>query len=227
MNDTTIMMNYLYKLEINNEKEWFRKHKQERLVATTIFENHIQECVLMIQSFDSSIPLIDPKTLSFKMVRDTRFSSNKLPYHAAFRAHIGSRGKLPIPVGYYINIQPNGNTFIGGGLFSDMFKDATNMIRTYILDHGEEFKNILDQEEFKNTYSLLGSKLKNVPKGYDVQHPYSEFLKYKSWFIECHVNDEDVMREDFWDIFIEKCKIMKPFNDFLNKALCNFEMPQR
>jgi hypothetical protein len=41
-------------------------------------------------------------------------------------------GKLPIPVGYYINIKAN-NIFLGGGLFVSMFSEATKSIRDYII----------------------------------------------------------------------------------------------
>lgn len=52
--------------------------------------------------------------LTFKLVRDTRFSRDKSPYNPAFRAHISSMGKLPIPVGYFIMIKPGNQSFLGG-----------------------------------------------------------------------------------------------------------------
>ena len=48
---------------------------------------------------DSSILHNNPKDLTFKIVRDTRFSHDKSPYNPAFRVHISSKGKMPVPVG--------------------------------------------------------------------------------------------------------------------------------
>lgn len=35
-------------------------------------------------------------------------------------------------------IKPGNQSFLGGGLFADMFKDATTMIRNYIVGHNQE-----------------------------------------------------------------------------------------
>lgn len=66
-----------------------------------------------------------PKELTFKLARDTCFSHDKSPYNPVFRAHIGAMGKLPVPVGYYLMIKPGDASFLGGGFFTDMLKDAT------------------------------------------------------------------------------------------------------
>ena len=34
-------------------------------------------------------------------------------------------------------IKPGNQSFLGGGLFADMFKDATAMVRDYIAQNGE------------------------------------------------------------------------------------------
>lgn len=67
-----------------------------------------------------------------------------------------------------------------------------------------------------------------MPKGYDPEHPYGEYLKHKSWFVEYHVSDDIVMKDEvFLQLGIEVFHRIKPFNDFLNRALQDFEMPKR
>ena len=114
------------------------------------------------------------------MVRDTRFSHDKSPYNPAFRAHISSMGKLPIPVGYYLMIKPGGQSFLGGGLFADMFKDATRMVRDYISAHGAEWETIITALSFQKHFTVGGTALKNVPAGYEKEHPQAKYLKFKS-----------------------------------------------
>lgn len=134
--NTEIMLDYLARLSKNNNREWYHEHKKENKIATEQFEELLQELIYGIGSFDKSVLNNVPKELTFKLVRDTRFSHDKSPYNPSFRAHISSMGKLPVPVGYYIMIKPDGGTFLGGGLFADMFTNATAMVRDYIAEIG-------------------------------------------------------------------------------------------
>ena len=226
--NTQMILDYLTQLSANNNREWYHAHKAEYQAANAQFEELIQALMLRIGEFDSSILGHSPKELTFKLVRDTRFSHDKSPYNPAFRAHISSMGKLPIPVGYYLMIKPGGQSFLGGGLFADMFKDATRMVRDYISEHGGEWEEIITAPSFQERFTVGGSALKNVPAGYEKEHPQAEYLKYKSWYLEYPVQDKELTDGDLFlakaaDIF----RLMKPFNDYLNNALTGFKMPTR
>ncbi len=226
--NTQRMIDYLSELQMNNNREWYHANKEAYKEANAAFEAFLQELILEIGKFDSSILHNSPKDLTFKLVRDTRFSHDKSPYNPAFRAHISAKGKLLVPVGYYVMIKPGGESFLGGGLFADMFKDATRMVRDYLVRNGEEWERILHEPEFKAIFTVQGSALKNVPAGYDKEHPQAEYLKYKSWYLEYPMQDEafgdgDAVLAKAAEVF----RIMKPFNDYLNRALEGFEMPAR
>ncbi|MBC5744512.1 DUF2461 domain-containing protein [Lachnospiraceae bacterium MD308] len=226
--DTKWILKYLTDLSEHNNREWYHAHKAENKEANAQFEELIQTLILRIGEFDTSILHNQPKELTFKLVRDTRFSHDKSPYNPSFRAHIASKGKLPVPVGYYLMIKPGGRSFLGGGLFADMFKDATAMIRDYITEHGEEFEEIIHAPEFQKYFRVQGTSLKNVPAGYDKEHPQAEYLKFKSWYLEYSVADEVIAdAEQFVEEAAKLFEIMKPFNDYLNKALEGFQMPTR
>lgn len=226
--NTQLILQYLTDLSENNNREWYHAHKPENKAANAEFEALVGELIARIGEFDSSVLHNEPKSLTFKLVRDTRFSHDKSPYNPAFRAHISSKGKLPVPVGYYIMIKPGGQSFLGGGLFADMFKDATKMVRDYIVQNGREFEDIIHASEFEKYFAVQGSALKNVPAGYDKEHPQAEYLKLKSWYVEYPVKDEELDdAEAFLAKAAEAFHIMKPFNDYLNKALAGFQMPAR
>ena len=226
--NTRLILNYLSDLNENNNREWYHAHKAEYKAANAEFEELIQALILRIGEFDSSVLHHEPKSLTFKLMRDTRFSHDKSPYNPAFRAHISSQGKLPVPVGYYLMVKPGDRSFLGGGLFADMFKDATAMVRNYIVKNGEELENVIHDSEFQEYFTVQGSSLKNVPAGYDKEHPQAEYLKFKSWYLEYPIKDEELNDAES---FITKAAglfhIMKPFNDYLNKALAGFRMPAR
>lgn len=226
--NTQIIIDYLSALSMNNNREWYHANKEAYKQANAEFEGLLQALMLEIGRFDSSILHHNPKDLTFKIVRDTRFSRDKSPYHPAFRAHISSKGKLPVPVGYYLMIKPDNQSFLGGGLFADMFKDATTMIRDYIARNGREWEKMIHEPEFEKYFTVKGTALKNVPAGYEKEHPQAEYLKFKSWYLECPLKDEELDdAEAFLAKAVEIFRIMKPFNDYLNKALVGFQMPAR
>lgn len=227
MNTATIL-SYLSGLAANNNREWYHAHKTEYQEANRQFESLIQDLIFKIGETDGNILHNDPKDLTFKLVRDTRFSHDKSPYNPAFRAHIATKGKLPVPVGYYLMIKPGNQSFLGGGLFADMFKDATAMVREYIYRHAEEFLGSIEEPSFAAQFVVKGTSLKNVPKEYPADCAAAQYLKYKSWYIEYPI--EDTRLDDlpaFVEFASDKFLQMKPFNDFLNRALDGFIMPAR
>jgi len=222
-----IILQYLSELEANNNREWYHANKKSYREANAEFERLIARLIFSIGKIDSGIIHNIPKELTFKLVRDTRFCSDKSPYNPTFRAHISSAGKLPVPCGYFLSIAP-GRSFLGGGLFASMFKDATAMVRDYITAHGKEFEAIVSNKNFSACFTLKGEALKNVPRGYDETNPQAGYLKNKSWYLDYPVADSLIENEDD---FIEQATqiffYMKPFNDYLNKALSGFQMPSR
>jgi uncharacterized protein (TIGR02453 family) len=226
--NTQMILDYLADLSANNNREWYHAHKSEHQAANVQFEELVQALIFRIGEFDSSVLGHTPKELTFKMVRDTRFSHDKSPYNPAFRAHISSMGKLPIPVGYYLMLKPKGQSFLGGGLFADMFKDATKMVRDFISEHGSEWEAVISAPSFREHFTVGGSALKNVPAGYQKEHPQAEYLKYKSWYLEYPIQDEELIDgELFLTKAVDVFRLMKPFNDYLNQALAGFKLPER
>lgn len=226
MNGESILA-YLSQLSLHNDREWFHANKYAYREAREAFEELVRVLTLELHARDASIPLADPRTLTFKLMRDTRFSQDKSPYNPAFRAHIAPEGKQPIPVGYFISIKPGNQSILGGGLFADMFKDATGMVRDYLVSHTDEWLAVVSDPVFQSHFTVGGTALKNVPRGYDAAHPQAAYLKHKSWYLEVPVSDERFNQEDFIEYAVDTFMKMKPFNDYLNRALKGFQMPKR
>ena len=51
------------------------------------------------------------------------------------------------------------------------------MVRNYILEHGSEWEAIIAAPSFQERFTVGGSALKNVPAGYERDHPQAEYLK--------------------------------------------------
>lgn len=215
---------FLKDLSANNSLDWMKSHRAEYLEAKSEFAALIQDFIRGIAVYDPSIAFLQAEDLIFRLNRDTRFSKDKSPYHTAFRAHISTAAKKPIPVGYYISISP-GNSFLGGGLFASQFPQATRMVRDYIIQHEQELQSILNAPEFNAHFVLEGETLKNVPRGYDKECPLAEYIKHKSWHLTYHLSDQQLLEGEL-SYLTELFQKMKPLNDFLNRALDGFTMPQ-
>ena len=225
--DSTLIYSFLKDLAGNNSLDWMEKNRAYYEQAKREWEQLIGELLAGIQTFDNSITILPPKEYMFKLNRDTRFSKDKSPYNSSFRAHISKTGRQPVPVGYYVCVKPKG-TFLGGGLFVSMFSGATKSVRDYIVKNGNKLKIITEAPDFINNFVIDGEKLKNIPKEYDGGHEFAEYLKHKSWYLEYSIKDHDFLyRDKFVKTSVTVFKYMKPFNDFLNSALKNFEMPRR
>ena len=55
MADLKKILDFLSKLELNNNREWYHNHKQERLEILQEFENFLQDLIFEIGNFDESI----------------------------------------------------------------------------------------------------------------------------------------------------------------------------
>lgn len=143
----------------------------ESEAACTQFEELVRTPIFRIGEFDSAILHNQAEDCIFKLVRYPRFGHDRSPFNPSFRAHISVQGKRPVPVGYYLMIRPGGQSFLRGGLSTNMFRDATVMIRDYIAEHGDEFGEIIHSPEFLKYFAVQGTALKNVPAGYDKEHP--------------------------------------------------------
>ena len=102
------------------------------------------------------------------------------------------------------------------------------MVRDYIVKNGGEWEQIIHAPEFEKYFTVQGTALKNVPAGYDKEHPQAEYLKFKSWYLEYPIPDKLLLDGgEFLAEAVRLFQIMKPFNDFLNRALSGFQMPSR
>jgi uncharacterized protein (TIGR02453 family) len=225
--DTKVIFNFLKDLEANNLLEWMKANKNIYEQAKMECEILIHELINRISSFDNSVRNLVPKDLIWRLNRDTRFSNDKSPYNPSFRAHISTAGRNPIPAGYYLNIKP-GKIFLGGGLFVPQFPEATKLVRDFIVENEKGLEKIIKEKTFAENFEITGVKLKNVPKEYDKDYKFAEYLKHKSWDIEYYIQDTIFLDADkFIKLSVEMFKYMKPFNDYLNKALKDFKMPER
>lgn len=214
------VLSFLKKLKNNNNRDWFIANKEEYNTAREEFTELISLVINGFGKYDTSIKELTAGNTIFRIYRDVRFSKDKTPYKANFAASLQKGGKKTGYAGYYIHIEP-GNSFVGGGIWQPD-AETTKKIRQEIDYNQEEFLSIINNRSFAKHYGDLHThdfSLKRIPKGYSPQHPLEKYLRLNSWLAEVAYNDKEVVAKNFPEKIINGLKALKPFIDFLNKAM--------
>ena len=213
------IVEFLTGLAQNNNKEWMDANKPQYQAARAEFIEITKYLLDELAKFDDSITGLDPKKCIFRINRDIRFSKDKSPYKNNFGTFMVPGGKKSGLAGYYMHVQPGGESFFGGGIYMPP-SDMLAKIRQEIDYNPDEFKNIINAPGFTKFFDeIKGEKLKTAPKGYPKDHPDIELLKHKSFAVWNQVSDKDLLQADILEQVIAGFKEMKPFNAYLNVAV--------
>jgi len=214
--DSTIFQ-FLDELASNNDRDWFTANKGRYQLAKEQFDNFINQLIPAIRSFDPLIDLITAKDCTFRIYRDVRFSRDKSPYKTNMGAYISRGGKGSPFAGYYVHLQP-GESFLAGGVYMPE-AEVLKKIREEIYYKAEDFKSIIHDRTFVKTFNEIDdpSKLSRPPKGFPVDFPDIELLKFKSYAVMHHVDDKRVLQDDYLDYAVNIFKVLYPLNNFFNQ----------
>ncbi|WPP52194.1 DUF2461 domain-containing protein [Catalinimonas niigatensis] len=214
-----LVFSFLEELAQNNNKEWMDAHRKRYEQAKDEFKDLVTHLLGELSIIDEGLMGLTPKDCIFRVNRDIRFSKDKSPYKNNFGTHMSEGGKKSPNAGYYLHLQPNGESFIGGGMYHPD-TDILSKVRQEIDYNASELKKIVSEADFTKYYgSIQGDQLKKAPKGYEADHPNIELLKLKDFIVIHKLSDEEVMHEHFKDRAIAMFKAMTPFVHYLNVAI--------
>ncbi|MFC2107737.1 DUF2461 domain-containing protein, partial [Bacteroidota bacterium] len=185
-------------------------NKSSYLASKEEFEKIVAFLIKEIAKFDSGVASLQAKNCVFRIYRDVRFSKDKSPYKINFGAAFNKGGKKN-PVGtYYIHIEP-GNSFVGGGMWMPP-GDVLKKVRSEILYNVEDFKKIIYNNKFKDTYGdLMDEKLKRPPVGFPADFPDIELLKYKSFVVGKSFDNKEILKNGFIESVPAIFKVLRPW----------------
>lgn len=219
--DFTKILKFLKDLSRNNDREWFEKNKARYLESKLQFEEFVAGLLHDMIAVDESLSGLDPKKLTFRIYRDVRFSKDKRPYKTNMGASLSASGKKGMgKPGYYLHIEPGNKSFIAAGLYMPM-PEELGKVRQEIDYNGDRLKKILNDKKVKALYGDFwkDDALKKIPKGYDKEHSYGEWLKLRSFIITHELKDTEVTDKSFLKNVVKIMKASKPLNDFLTEAI--------
>lgn len=213
-------LDFLKKLNLNNNRDWFLENKSDYLNAKSNFETFAEKILNNVIEIDPIMKGLEIKSCVYRINRDIRFSNDKSPYKTHLGAFMVRGGKQNGDryAGYYFHVEPGNNSMIAGGAYMPP-TDWLKAIRENIDENGHRLLKILGKSEFKETFgSLDGEKLKSAPKGFSKDHPYIDLLRMKSFLVVRMIPDKELLSDECLEIIKKATKLIKPFNDFLNDS---------
>lgn len=214
-------LQFLDDLKANNNRDWFLDNKKRYEVFKKDYHQLVKDFLDAMKPLDPTLEMLEVKNCTFRINRDIRFSKDKSPYKDHLGVWLSSGSKGMNRSGYYVHIARSGS-FIAGGFYCPEANDLKK-VRKEIAYFYEDLEEILNHKDFKREFKDFDrneiNTLKNPPRGYEKEHPAIEFLKLKSFETSQKFDIEEITKKDFVAKMTQKLIVLKPLNDFINRAL--------
>jgi uncharacterized protein (TIGR02453 family) len=209
-------MQFLEALAANNRREWFNEHKETYLQAQQNMQSFVEELMAAMNQHDV-LEDVSAKKCLYRIYNDVRFSKDKSPYNPHFAFGFRRATKLRRG-GYYVNVQPN-NTFLACGFFAPNPEDLKR-IRLDIDQNYDQWHTLLSLPEIKTNFGMLeGSKVLSAPRGFNIDHPAIDLLRYKQLIFKHKFDDNEVTQPNFGQEVNRILKAVRPFFDRMSEIL--------
>ncbi len=214
-------INFIADLKVNNNTEWMHANKKRYENYKKDYHSFIASILAEMKPLDKALEPLEVKNCTFRINRDIRFSKDKTPYKTHISVWLSTDKNRKNAPGYYLHLE-NETSFLAGGMYNPEPEDLKK-VRKEIEFFYDDLKKVLNEKTFKKEFVDLsideGNKLKRAPKDFDPEHPAIEFLKLKSFTASQKLNTKLILNTDFIKAIAQKLIVLKPLNDFLNRAL--------
>lgn len=214
-------LQFLDDLKANNNRDWFLENKKRYEAVKKDYQQLVGDFLDVMKPLDPSLEMLEVKNCTFRINRDIRFSKDKTPYKSHLGVWLSSGVKGMNRSGYYLHLE-KGASFIAGGLYCPEPEDLKKMRKEIAYFH-DDLEIILNKKDFKKEFKDFDrnekNMLKNPPRGFEKEHPAIEFLKLKSFESSQRIDILEATKKDFVATMSKKLIVLKPLNDFINRAL--------
>lgn len=214
-------LQFLDDLKANNNRDWFIANKKRYDIFKADYHQMVARFLEAMKPLDPSLGMLEVKNCTFRINRDIRFSKDKSPYKSHIGVWLSSGAKGNNRAGYYVHIE-RGASFIAGGFYAPLAEDLKKVRKEIAFFH-EDLEAILDDKKFRKEFGTFArnekTALKNPPRGYDKEHPAVDLLKLKSFEVMQQFDINEITQENFVQEKVKKLLLLKPLNEFMNRAL--------
>ena len=210
-------LKFLRALTRNNNREWFKAHKDE-------YETHVRGPMLaIIERLAVDFPRVAPDLVAsprslYRVYRDTRFSPDKTPYKTHVAASF-SHQVLPKheSAGLYFHLASD-QLWIGGGVYAPQTPQL-HRIREHIVANLRSFRRLVESPAFRRIGGVTGTRLQRVPRGFPQDHEAAEYLKLKQYLVGEELDPQLATSPRFYGALVRRFTALTPFIQFLNTPL--------
>ena len=207
---------FLKDLAKNNNREWFSENKSRYLQAQENMIAFLDQLVSKMNQHDR-IETQSGKESLYRIYNDVRFSKDKTPYNPRFAGNL-RRHKPLLRGGYYFWIKP-GESRVGCGFTYPNAEDLLR-IRQDININYKQWKRLLNSKAIQSAFGdMQGNQLKTMPRGFAIDHPAINLLRFKQFWFERSFTDKEVMADDFADRINKTFKSIRPFFNHMSEVL--------
>ncbi|TGE08075.1 DUF2461 domain-containing protein [Hymenobacter fodinae] len=215
------ILSFLRELAANNSKAWMDAHRADYHRARAEYTDFVAELIRGVQQLEPDLLGLTPSDVMFRINKNDRFQQSDEPYKRHMGAGIKRGGRHSQWAGYFVAVQPGGETYVGAGRWQPEAEQLAR-IRQEIHYNPTEFHALRQSPELLRHFPSgldMTQALKTAPKGYDRTDPDIEWLRLKSFFVWQSFSDKEVLRADFPDRVLAAWQAAQPFVHFLNEAM--------
>ena len=117
---------FLRDLRANNNPAWFEQNRKRYDTARGNYADLVTDLIIAFNPFED-LGSVTADDCIYRIYRDVRFSRDKTPYKTNMGAVIGKSGRKTVGRSYYIQIGPEGESFIAAGLYAPSKEELARM----------------------------------------------------------------------------------------------------
>jgi uncharacterized protein (TIGR02453 family) len=213
------LYDFLRDLQKNNSKEWMDANRKHYLEVRDDYILWLNELNVKLHDADPDYNDTEGRKAINRINNNLMFHPEKPVYKDHFGAglDLGDSGKQG---DFYIHIGTN-ESFVAGGFYRPK-KELLHSIRQAIDYNGSDLKKLMNKKSFKDLFRDFiddGGSLKTSPKGYSQDHEHIDLLRMKTFAVQVDLTQKTVIETDFMQLCVDVYTEMKPFRDYLHKAV--------
>ena len=198
--DNLEIKKFLMALSKNNNKEWMADNRQWYNEVMDQWFGQVQLILDRLSKHNPYFATVEPKSTAHR-INNNRMFNKDLPL---YKDHISCvfAGTKNIRHSSFYMVLGIEQQYLGGGMYR-VDKDSLLKIRKVISAEGDRFNEIINNDKFQRFYNGLvpdEQQLSRVPKGFEKEHPYAQYLKRKSFTVRRSFSDSEFSELGFADL---------------------------
>lgn len=208
---------FLEGIAANNNKDWFTANRALYDASVEAAKSFVDEVGPRLRAFAPAIRHEAKVGASLPRVnRDQRFAKGKPPYREELDLWFwhGEKRGFEQP-GFFIRITPQ-NVWIASGMMHILWP-TLKRFRDAVVDEqsGTALEQVVAGINAIGPYQVGYPRRKSLPKGYDLDAPRAEYLKYESLWGHLQLPAGAVLEPDFADVTVDAWRDLAPLTGWL------------